>query len=287
MVKLSESDIIDSHKGEVAAICLHGPTLSEYLGPIIGRQRDGNLVRFSPNNWFQFMGFDSFPDYWVLASNVDTIGAYSGTINSVESKILFADSVDLTPMEFVEENIEKDFFPYDQRHFKGDKCLDILGHFRKHHIENKNFDFSRYGNNTTMWQPPFSGTPGGVDIKGRCCHRIVENRKTIQELLQDYTGYEQHYSTGSTVALHMIAFAIIMGFEKIYIAGMDLDYALGYANKDIQAPEDFWKNSPETRSLINDLNILNESAKRKGCRIINLNPGVWYGIFEESTNIVL
>ena len=51
--------------------------------------------------------------------------------------------------------------------------------FKNHHTENKNFNFLKYGNNSVMWQPPFDGTPGGVDIKGRCCHRIVKGRKTI------------------------------------------------------------------------------------------------------------
>jgi len=284
VVRLNNEDIIDRHKGEVAVICAHGPTLSENLTPILRLQEINKIVRFSANNWFDFIHEDRHPDYWVLASNIDTVENYSHKMNRSGAKILFADSVDMTSYEWIEDNLKNDYYPYDQRHFQGHGCLEILKNFKQHCVQNKNFDFSKYGNNTTMWQPPFAGTPGGLDIKGRCCHR-ASNRKTLQEILQENTGHDQHYSAGSTVALHMIAFSILMGFRKVFISGLDLDYSLGYAGNAIDAPEDFWKNSPETKNLINDLNILNDSANKKGVEIVNLNPGVWYGVFKQAENI--
>ena len=285
MVKMNDKDIIDVHKGETAVICAHGPSSSEYISQVIKLQECQQIVRFGANNWFDFLNRNRWPDYWVLASNVDTVQNYFQIMNDSKSKVLFADSVDLTPRDWVEEVLECDYYPFDQRHFQGHSCLEILKNFKDHHTKNKNFNFAKYGNNTTMWQPPFSGTPGGVDIKSRCCNQRVKGRKTIQEMLKENTGHDQHYSAGSTVALHMIAFAIIMGFEKIYITGLDLDYNLGYANDSIAAPEDFWKNSPETRNLVNDLSILNDSAKKKGSEIINLNPDVWYGVFNQTDKI--
>ena len=50
----------------------------------------------------------------------------------------------------------------------------------------------------------------------------------------------------------------------------------------MKTTEDFWKNSPETKNLVNDLRILNESANKKNTKIINLNPDVWYGVFEQA-----
>ena len=286
MVKLNEKDIIDREKGKTAVICAHGPSLREHLIQIINLREEGKIVRFAANNWFNFVTDIHIPDYWVLASNVDTISAYLGIMNKCEeSTIIFADSVDLTDYEVIEENLKPDYFAYDQRHFQGDSCLEILMNFKNHHTENKNFNFLKYGNNSVMWQPPFDGTPGGVDIKGRCCHRIVKGRKTIQEMLQEYSNHEEHYSTASSVTFHMIAMAILMGCEKIYIAGMDLDYDLGYANENIPTPQDIWKNNPGTRSLLNDLRIINESANKKGVEIINLQDKAWYGTFKEKQNI--
>jgi hypothetical protein len=283
MVKLLLEDIVGSGKGKTAVVCAHGPSLNEHKDEIIKLQKENKIVRFSPNNWFNF--FDTEPNYWVLASNVDTISAYYLAMNRLKSEIIFADSVDLTPYDFIEKNLEVNYLGYDQRHFKGHRCLEILSNFKKHHDKHKKFDFTYYGENSSMWSPPFSGTPGGVDIKGRCCHRIEENRKTIQEFLQQVSGHEKHYSTGCTVSLHMLAIAIIMGFKNIYVSGLDLDYSLGYANKDIPAPEDFWKNSPETLNLKNDLQIIEESAKMSGVKILNLYKKPWYGIFTEAEKI--
>ncbi len=283
MVKMHIEDIKGSGKGKSAIICAHGPSLNKHKEQIKKLQESGDMIRFSPNNWFDF--FDSSPDYWVLASNVDTIERYHEVMNKTAAKVFFADSVDLTSYDFIDKELRCDYFGYDQRHFKNHRCLQILKNFKNHQTKNNNFNFLEYGNNSSMWQPPFGGVPGGVDIRERCCHRIDENRKTIQETLQEFSGHNKHYSTGNTVALHMLAFAIIMNFDTIYIAGLDLDYNLGYANDNLVAPADFWKNSPETRNLVNDLQIIKQSADLVGTKIVNLQQEAWYGIFNEAENI--
>jgi hypothetical protein len=133
-----------------------------------------------------------------------------------------------------------------------------------------------------MWQPPrFGGREGwaGFDLFGRCCGRIVEGRPTVQEELQRVSDYNEHYSSGDTVALHMIAFAVIMGCSPIYISGMDLDYREGYANDQAVPVNDDWQRL--NANLVNDLRIINESAKKRGIKIINLKPDAWYSVFEE------
>ena len=173
--------------------------------------------------------------------------------------------------------------PYDQRHFKGHECITILKNFKDYHTENKNFDFKGYGNNNIMWHPPrIGGGDGwaGFDLYGRCCKDIEEGEPTIQEHLQSLTKCKKHYSTGDTVALHAIAFAILMGCNPIYISGMDLDYSRGYANDKKSIPMghfSMWQENSE--NLLSDMNILLDSANNIGTQIINLNKDSWHDIF--------
>ena len=78
--------------------------------------------------------------------------------------------------------------------------------------------------------------------------------------------------------MHMIAFAIIMGCNPIYIAGMDLDYSQGYAGG-VGAPRnDDWQKMNYNQT--NDMKILNDSAQNVGTKIINLNKNSWFDCFE-------
>ena len=57
-----------------------------------------------------------------------------------------------------------------------------------------------------------------------CCKNIINNRLTIQEELMKYTKSEIHYSSANTVAMHMLAFSILLGCKTIYLFGLDLNY---------------------------------------------------------------
>ena len=85
----------------------------------------------------------------------------------------------------------------------------------------------------------------------------------------------------------MIAFAILMGCNPIYINGMDLDYedASGrYAeikdggNVDGNSNHHWagWRQNWITR----DFEIINNSANNIDVKIINLHKTPWYEIFE-------
>jgi hypothetical protein len=106
--------------------------------------------------------------------------------------------------------------------------------------------------------------PNYLDLN--CCNHIVDNRLTIQELLQKVSGYHTHYNTGDTVILHALAFSVIMGCNPINIYGVDLDYTLGYVDGVSGNGDsfDFWMPRIE-----NDLSVINESAKLLGIKIIN------------------
>ena len=120
----------------------------------------------------------------------------------------------------------------------------------------------------------------GFDLYGRCCKDIDKSQLTIQEYLQTLTKNEKHYSTGDTVALHAIAFAIIMGCNPIYVSGVDLDYSQGYANEIKGIPADhftMWQDN--SKNLLSDLEILLESARKLGTDILNLSHNSWHKVF--------
>lgn len=270
-------DIVDKQINKPAVIACHGPSLKKDQNRIENLQAAGKLIRFSPNNWFDF--FKSVPNYWILANSVDTIAKYKNKMDDCNIPVFFADSVDLTP-KYIVETLTCPHYGYDQRHFQKERCIEILQSFREYYEKNKDFKFKKYGNNETMWQPPRCSDGAGFDIYCRCCPvSSAEKKITIQEQLQKTSGYRQHYSTGDTVALHMLAFAIIMGCNPIYISGMGLDYQKGYANNQTAPSNNDWQRL--SANLINDLRIINESAKKRNIKIINLKRDSWYNTFEE------
>ena len=174
------------------------------------------------------------------------------------------------------ENV--DYLPYDQRHFEQKNCITILREFKDYFTKEKNFEFKGIGNNSVMWKPPRCKSGSGFSIKGECC--FGKQDITLQEFLEQLCSNREHYSTGDTVAVHMIAFAIIMGCNPKYLSGIDLNYSKGYANG-ANVPLDhytMWQDNSD--NLVNDLKILNECALKRGIRIINLNKDAWHNIFE-------
>ena len=300
-MELFYKDIVGLHAGKTACVMGHGPSLTPYLDIFNKLQHKEEIITFECNDWFNF--FEGPPTYWLFANHEHAIEdgiknekmwrTYKfppDVIQTANTTILYADSVDFSGKEYIRQNLIPNFLAYDQRHFKAHSCLQILKNFKKHAIEKKNFDYKYYGNNSVMWAPPrrnagagFSGgLSGGPTGAGRCCQQRIEGRLTIQEKLQQISGHTEHYSTGDTAALHMIAFAILMGCNPIYVAGMDLDYSLGYA---VESPalnhmynfvrhNTDWKTS--RANMRNDLKIIDESAKLCGLKIINLAKNAWY-----------
>jgi len=72
-------------------------------------------------------------------------------------------------------------------------------------------------------QRHFGGS--ACSVPGDCC-RILESsvtrELTLQELIASYSESENCYSSGSTVALHALALAVIMGCIEIHIAGVEI-----------------------------------------------------------------
>ena len=282
-MKLSLQDITDKHKNVPAVVTAHGPSLNLCKGKIAEAHRNGEILRFSVNNWWDY--FTQSPDYWILSSTEFTIERLLSKINVHNTPTFYSDDGDFTPKNFIEKNIKADWLVYDQRHWQGKTCLQIIKEFKGHYEKNKNFDFTNFGNNKAMWQPPrHKGHFGHCISNTRCCDENNPPRTTLQEYLRDLSNCEQHYSTGDSVTIHAIAFAIIMGCSPIYVSGLDLDYNKGYANEDkvdwkhkANSPNAF---TPVRTNFLNDLNVLSESAKLRGLEIINLNPEAWYDSFK-------
>jgi hypothetical protein len=93
-------------------------------------------------------------------------------------------------------------------------------------------------------------------------------RLTIQQELIKYTNSDNTYGSGHTVALHMLAFAVINGCKNIYITGVDLDYSHPYLDGNSRNPDTF---SGFQSEIIDDFNTIGKSAKNRGVNIINLS----------------
>jgi hypothetical protein len=175
---------------------------------------------------------DLHPDYWVFANSHQSAHfMHKRFKNLPNTTIVHSDSVDVTPRWWIEEWMKNfNYIGYDQRHFENKKC---------------------------------NSCPN-------MCDNFITDRLTIQEELQKFTGHDKKYSTGDTVAVHMLALSILLGCKKIYITGVDLDYKKGYFGS-YRQPTLVTEFDPFLDNILKDFHIINESAKRLGVEIINLS----------------
>ena len=282
MFKLLQiKDIIDKHKGVTAVIECHGPSANLNRKKINDFAKNNELISFATNEWYEFEDRLK-PSYWVRAHSgangglsvqrdVEIFNRHSeGTI-----PLLSCDTVDSTPLDFAISNLKCPYLPYDNRHFDGLSCeenyqKDTEGYLA--HPQNKFFKF----------------------VKDCCETRRLPGRLTVQEELAKYANYDEHFGTsGMTVALTMIAFATLMGCNPIYLNGLDLDYfGDGGVYAKVKDGSNIMKGftpGPQTWQgwrrdwTKKDMNVINESAKKVGTKILNLNHDTWYGIFEKGS----
>jgi hypothetical protein len=246
------SDLIDKEKGKTAIVCGLGPSLKKYLKLVENNELGHQII--SCNDVDVMTNIK--PNYWVFANSAESsINYMHDRINSLgECNIVYADSVDPLDRKTVDHLLERSYYGYDQRHFSGIPCTS--------------------------------------DRSYPCCKNIIEGRKTIQEILMNYTGYDKHYGGGDTVALHMVSLSVLLGCDKIYITGCDLNMKNGYVNNDVLSDhnkgyllnyDDFEDYQERIQS---DFNIINESAKKIGTRIYSLvDDSIINNVFEKTDNI--
>jgi len=304
-MRLEYKDIINKHKNKPCVVALHGPSIDKHIDKIEQLQKEDEIIRISVNEWYDH--FSVKPDYWIVSNGEFTIGSSlmgssiwqmrnypRDVFNKYKVPLFYNSTADLTSDSLIEEHLACDYLPYDTRHFKGHACMQILKNFRSYYTENRNLKFDFYGNNTQMWrQPNVEGFPDwikhlhgkvgfGWDFRGRCCHNI--GSPTLQEELMSFTGCTQHPGPGQTVGLFSVMFAILMGCNPIYVGCLDLDCTLGYAKKANpratfnEGHMGHWKKIYK-EFLIDDMRILNESAKLVGSSIVNLNEDSWHNEF--------
>ncbi len=244
-MELKIKDIIDKYKGEKCIVVGHGPSLDLYSDKLCQYKDEGYRI-IGCNNWNEFY-LHCPPHYWLMANNVDNSKNLLNIINTHKSVWVYADTVDLTDKKWIDENFKTDYLAYDQRHFGGKKCVACERH--------------------------------------KCSTYFDPDRLTIQEELQRYTNFDKHYGYGHTVAMHMLAFSVLMGFSEIYIIGLDFDYRIGYAKNSTNrtVPAHDFEYFQETRyggEILDDVRVIYESAKNIGTKMYNLNKNSSWNILE-------
>ena len=301
-MKLTFDNILNKHKNIPCVVALHGPSLDKEKDKIELLQKEEKILRISVNEWYDY--FDEKPNYWVVSNGEFTIEASINgnsiwdsrgypreVFNKYDIPLFYNATADFTSEEIIDRSLKCDYLSYDTRHFRGHSCIEILKNFKSYYEKNENLDFTYYGNNSKMWERPniirmnewmkklYGRIGGGWNAQGHCC----ENPKapTLQEKLQQLSGHEQHMSPGHTVGLFAAIFAVLMGCNPIYVTGLDLDCSIGYAEGS-NAKAQFnaghighWKTIFKD-FLLDDMRILNESAKLLGIEIINLNKNSWH-----------
>ncbi|MDP3013561.1 MAG: hypothetical protein Q8M92_04915 [Candidatus Subteraquimicrobiales bacterium] len=131
-------------------------------------------------------------NYWVNANDefpipeehLKIINKFKDTLFIFSDSVVYSRKRNVNP-DFLNKSLKVNWFSYDQRHFNAMPC------------KNK---------------------------KLKCCEllNIYPGRLTIQEFIQRRYKTESHYSTASTVAIHALAFAIIMGCNPIYLQGIEI-----------------------------------------------------------------
>ncbi len=93
-------------------------------------------------------------------------------------------------------------------------------------------------------------------------------------ILQQKFNSEKKYSTGCTVALHMLSLALILGCKKIYIMGIELNYSLGYVDGVSTNSDNF-----NLETIKSDFSIIRDLTLGQDIEIYNASP------ISELTNI--
>lgn len=186
-------------------------------------------------------------DYWMLAQPADKsnpfciYNAYQRYNARLTTTFLYTDCLDITPPDIVDRLLTCNYIGYDQRHFNNKHCT-------------------------------WGKLPGG---RAWCCTGIIPDRLCIQEHLQQFTSYTKRYGSGDTVGVHMLATAIMLGLNPIYITGIDLDYRQGYVNNTIPTAAERIKwgmssinhNDIQRNRILQDFEIIKQSAEKIGVKI--------------------
>lgn len=223
---------IDKYKGKTAIIFAHGPSAKEHLPKLVGVSNDKDNYCFISMGEIDKMQSNlrvKFGlDYWVMANHQMNIQNSYQRFNSIPGNTLVW-----------ADSVDTTPYSIVVRNIN----IPVIAYDQRHF------------NNS-----PCPNCPHGC--------RVIPGRKTIQETLQDYTKYHEHYGTGSTVALHATALGVLLGCKEVHIYGVDLSYTKGYIDGKTQWGASF---DAEMDDIIKDFDIINKSAHNVGVKLVNFN----------------
>lgn len=119
MSKIEFKDIINRESGKNAVVLGLGPSLKAHIEKV--KQLGNDFVIIVCNDIDTYTDINRF-DYWVWANSQYTIKHTHERLNSKNAFVVYADSVDLTPREKVDQLLTATYTSFDQRHFDGRKC---------------------------------------------------------------------------------------------------------------------------------------------------------------------
>lgn len=113
-----------------------------------------------------------------------------------------------------------------------------------------------------------------------CCLNLPQGRKSIQEELMELSGHPVPFPAVGTVALQMLAFAIVAKCNPIYFVGIDIDYRLGYAlGKIPKQPASIFDRDRE--GIVKSFGVLKEIADKMGITVINVSDTPTFSVFDK------
>lgn len=105
-------------------------------------------------------------------------------------------------------------------------------------------------------------------------HKGIAN--SLPDYFKNYCSEKLSYGTVNSVAIHMIAIAIITGCKEIYISGVDLDYSNGYVKNGVH--EDgvslgkLLMKEESALETINQIKFLQDCSAKVGVKMYSLTP---------------
>lgn len=206
MPKIEIKDLINCHKNDDCLILGSSPQMMNFNF----NKFNGKII--SVGDSYLRIPKKINIDYWVVSNNefpIPEIEEHLEIINSInDTKLLFSDTAAYNLLFKKDELIWRDkikirYHHYDERHFKNKEC----------------------------------------NPRSYCCDILnKDNKNTIQEILLNHFNENFDFKKSGTCAEHGLTFALLMGFKRIFIQGIDIpeepkeyiDYPSAYADKVIK-----------------------------------------------------
>lgn len=111
-MKITKQDIIDAHKNKPGLVVGHGPSFNTVTDNYDKYKE--KFIIIETNDWYSF--HKTAPHYWLMANNIMTVKTELSKINQhPNTTLLYASSVDKTNVDWVNNRVKSNYFPYVER----------------------------------------------------------------------------------------------------------------------------------------------------------------------------